>query len=94
MAIVEVGIDILLICCVCFISMCCFAAVLSSGREKLAKDAYDLGYERGRQAERVNVEEIIRTFAECNEDCKSTFQNCNVCIWNRIIKKIKGDAEC
>lgn len=96
MEFVEVGIGILLVFLCVFIGMAGMAVLTSSGKEKIAKDAYDLGYERGRQAEKENVAEIIRKFAECNDDCKTNFyygQGCNACFWNTIIKKIKGDPE-
>lgn len=76
-------------------------ALVSVLHDKAMKDtyerAYKLGYEMGKKAEKENVEEIIRNFAECNDDCKTNFyygQGCNACFWNTIIKKIKGDPEC
>ena len=97
MEFVEVGIGILLVFLCVFIGMCGMAVLSSGGKEKVAKDAYDLGYERGRQAEKENVVEIIRSFAECNDECKTNFyynQGCKACFWNTIIKKVKGDPEC
>ena len=75
----------------------CMAAISAKEKEDIYSDAYKLGYEMGKKAEKENVEVIIRNFAECNDDCKTNFyygQGCNACFWNTIIKKIKGDAEC
>lgn len=76
-----------------------FIAIIHTDRmlnDEEKEDAYNSGYEEGRQAEKESVEKIIRDFAECNDDCKTNFyygQGCNACFWNTIIKKIKGDPE-
>ena len=90
---VEVEVNVLLILLFALMCMCLIAAISSSGKEKIAKDAYELGYERGRQAEKIN---LVADLEKYSVDIYSEAGEC----WERYVyldtvkKIVKGEAEC
>lgn len=97
MEFVEVGIGILLVFLCVFIGMAGMAVLTSSGKEKIAKDAYDLGYERGRQEEReIALNAIDKYSKQLKESVENIFEQKHedFRVFDKIAEEIKGDAEC
>ena len=90
---VEVEVNVLLILAFALMCMCLIAAISISGKEKIAKDAYELGYERGRQAEKIN---LVADLEKYSVDIYFESRECwERCIYLDTAKKIvKGDPEC
>ena len=96
MEFVEVGIGILLVFLCVFIGMAGMAALSSGGKEKIAKDAYDLGYERGRQDERKIALDAIEKYSKrFKESVENIFEQKHEDLkaFDKIAEEIKGDAE-
>lgn len=94
---VEVEVNVLLILVFALMCMCLIAAISSSGKEKVAKDAYDLGYEMGRQAERkIALNAIDKYTKQLKESVENIFEQKHedFIVFDKIAEEIKEDAKC